>query len=129
MAKVHPRFGTPGNALLIHGIWTSVLVLSGSFDMLTDMLIFLSYLFYGMSAVGIFVLRKKMPDAERPYKAWGYPVIPALYVLGAAAIAIVQLLYKPKTTWPGLIIVLTGIPVYFIWRKLSRPMTEPPLQE
>jgi basic amino acid/polyamine antiporter, APA family len=70
--KVHPRFNTPGNALLLHGIYTSLLVISGSFDMLTDMLIFMSWLFYGLSAAGVFVLRYKMPTANRPYKVWGY---------------------------------------------------------
>ena len=141
----------PGMALIFQCVWACLLVLprtrsydetgavkldlGGSpeygslYNNLLDYVVFAILIFFVMTILGLFVLRYKRPDAERPYKAWGYPVIPALYVLGAAAIAIVQLLYKPKTTWPGLIIVLTGIPVYFIWRKLSRPMTEPPLQE
>ncbi|MEO5907004.1 MAG: amino acid permease, partial [Saprospiraceae bacterium] len=76
---VHPRFGTPANAILIHGIWTSVLVLSGSFDTLTDMLIFLSFLFYGLITFGVFILRRKLPLTQRPYKVIGYPVVPAIF--------------------------------------------------
>ena len=141
----------PGMALIFQCVWACLLVLprtrsydetgavkldaGGSpeygslYNNLLDYVVFAILIFFVMTILGLFVLRYKRPDAERPYKAWGYPLVPALYVIGAAAIAIVQLLYKPKTTWPGLIIVLTGIPVYFIWRKLSRPMTEPPLQE
>jgi APA family basic amino acid/polyamine antiporter len=141
----------PGMALIFQCVWACLLVLprtrsydetgavkldaGGSpeygslYNNLLDYVVFAILIFFVMTILGLFVLRYKRPDAERPYKAWGYPLVPALYIIGAAAIAIVQLLYKPKTTWPGLIIVLTGIPVYFIWRKLSRPMTEPPLQE
>jgi len=68
----------------------------------------------------VFVLRRKRPDAERPYRAFGYPVIPALYIAVAALISVVLLLYKTQTTWPGLAIVLTGIPVYFAWRAVGR---------
>jgi len=81
VGEVHPRFQTPANALLIHGIWTSILVFSGSFDTLTDMLIFVSWFFYGMSAVGLFILRRKEPETERPYKVWGYPYVPALFII------------------------------------------------
>ena len=142
----------PGMALIFQCVWACMLVLprtrtydeetgavkldlGGSpeygslYNNLLDYVVFAILIFFVMTILGLFVLRYKRPDAERPYRAWGYPVVPGLYVFGAAAIAIVQLLYKPKTTWPGLIIVLTGIPVYFIWRKLSKPMTEPPLQE
>ncbi|MBK9981711.1 MAG: amino acid permease [Saprospiraceae bacterium] len=81
LGRVHPKYTTPSNAIWIQGIWTSLLVLSGSFDTLTDMLIFVSYLFYGMSAFGLFVLRRKLPEANRPYKVWGYPIVPGVFVL------------------------------------------------
>jgi APA family basic amino acid/polyamine antiporter len=111
-------------------VWTSVLVLSGSFDMLTDMLIFISWLFYGMSALGVFVLRKKMPDAERPYKVFGYPVIPAVFVaftfffLIATLINDIQLYNKGKTpiinSLLGLFLTVPGIPLYWYFKKTER---------
>jgi len=107
----------PGIALVVQGIWASLLCLSGTYSDLLDYVIFAVLIFYILTVSGIFILRKKRPDAERPYKAFGYPVIPALYVLAAAAISIDLLLFKPSYTWPGLIIVLLGIPVYFLWRS------------
>src|SRR5205085_894505 len=74
-------------------------------------------IFYILTIIGLFVLRRKRPDVERPYKAFGYPIIPALYIIGASVILIVLFIYQTATTWPGLIIVLTGVPIYFLWRK------------
>src|ERR1035441_6657917 len=79
--------------------------------------IFAVLLFYILTIAGLFVLRRTRPDMERPYKAFGYPVLPAIYILAAGLIEVLLLLYKPNYTWPGLIIVLLGLPVYFIWRK------------
>jgi basic amino acid/polyamine antiporter, APA family len=72
------------------------------------------------------VLRQKRPEAERPYKALGYPIVPALYIAGAAVILVVLFIYQTAQTWPGLVIVLTGIPVYFIWRRVGKPMQDAP---
>jgi APA family basic amino acid/polyamine antiporter len=72
-----------------------------------------------LTIIGIFILRKKRPDADRPYKAFGYPIVPLIYIIGASTIMLVLLFYKTQTSWPGLVIVLTGVPVYFIWRSLS----------
>ena len=80
-------------------------------------MVFAVLIFYVLTIAGIFVLRKKMPDAERPYKAFGYPVVPALYIILATLIMLILLVYKSDYTWPGLIIVLLGIPVYFLWNK------------
>ena len=131
VGKVHPRFQTPGNALWLHGAWTSLLVLSGSFDMLTDMLIFVSWLFYGLSAAGIFVLRRKLPHAERPYRVWGYPIVPAVFVvftaffLIATLISDIQLYASGKTqminSLLGLLLTALGIPLYWYFR---RPVSE-----
>ena len=77
-------------------------------------------IFYVLTIVGLFVLRRTRPEAPRPYRAFGYPVLPALYVVVAALIALTLLVYKTQTTWPGLAIVLTGIPVYFAWRAFGR---------
>ncbi len=109
----------PGAALVVQGIWASLLCLSGTYSNLLDYVIFAVLIFYILTVSGIFILRKKRPDAERPYKAFGYPVLPGLYILVAAAISIDLLIFKPRYTWPGVIIVLLGIPVYFIWKKVS----------
>jgi basic amino acid/polyamine antiporter, APA family len=127
VGKVHPKFQTPGNALLLHGIWTSVLVLSGSFDTLTDMLIFVSWLFYGLSAAGIFILRKKMPNADRPYKVWGYPVVPAIFVVFTIIFLVLTFVndimnyVSGKTviinSLFGILLTLVGLPLYWYFKK------------
>lgn len=110
----------PGVALVVQAIWASLLCLSGTYGDLLDYVIFAVLIFYILTIAGIFLLRKKRPDAERPYKAWGYPVVPALYILAASAISIDLLILKPMYSWPGMIIVLLGIPVYFIWKKFAK---------
>ncbi len=114
----------PGTALIVQAVWASLLCLSGTYSDLLDYVIFAVLIFYILTIAGIFLLRKKRPDAERPYKAWGYPVVPALYILAAAAISIDLLIFKPMYTWPGMLIVLLGIPVYFIWSKLGKKAEE-----
>ena len=83
---------------------------------LLDYVVFAVLIFYVLTIIGIFVLRRTRPDADRPYRAFGYPVLPAIYIVGASVIMLVLLLYKTETTWPGLLIVLAGVPVYFLWR-------------
>jgi len=107
----------PSAGLMIQGVWASLLCLSGTYSNLLDYVIFAVLIFFVMTVLGIFILRVKKPGAERPYKAFGYPVIPGLYVLSSAFVMFLLLIYKPKYTWPGLIIVLLGIPVYFAWKK------------
>jgi APA family basic amino acid/polyamine antiporter len=91
---------------------------------LLDYVISAALIFYILTILGIIVLRYKRPNAERPYKAFGYPVVPILYIIGATVILTILFVYQTATTWPGLIIVITGIPVYFIWSKLGTPMAE-----
>jgi APA family basic amino acid/polyamine antiporter len=110
------KHSVPGWALVAQGVWASVLCLSGTYNDLLNYVIFAVLIFYSLTIAGIFILRKKQPDAERPYKAFGYPIVPALYVLIATAICVDLLIYKPDYTWPGLGIVLLGIPVFFLWR-------------
>jgi basic amino acid/polyamine antiporter, APA family len=117
--KVHPKYLTPKNALIVQGIWTCILCLSGTYGQLLDYIIFAVLVFYILTIGGLFVLRRTKPEAERPYRAIGYPVLPAIYIVMALFIDIVLLLYKPQYTWPGLIIVLLGIPVYFVWSRRS----------
>ncbi len=116
-AYIHPTYNTPSKAFLIQAIWASMLVLSGSFDQLTDMLVFASFIFYGATALGVIILRYKMPDAPRPYKAWGYPVVPGLFILFCIFLVIITLIGKPREALLGLGLMLTGVPFYFYWRK------------
>ena len=125
--KEHKRFQTPGNALWLHAIWISVLIVSGSFDMLADMMVFISWIVYGMGAVGIFMLRKKMPQAERPYKIWMHPIVTILFI-GFTALFLIITVYNDITNYMhgrqpvvnsllGIVIVALGIPFYFYYRK------------
>jgi APA family basic amino acid/polyamine antiporter len=104
----------PEWALWAQCIVASLLCLSGKYGDLLDMVSFIVVIFYVLTIAGIFILRKKMPDAERPYKAFGYPVLPALYMLMGIAFCVMLIIYKPSFTWPGLIITLIGIPLYYL---------------
>jgi basic amino acid/polyamine antiporter, APA family len=119
--KLDPKSQTPVVSIGVQCLWACGLTLTGRYGDLLDYVIFAVLLFYVMTIWGIFVLRRKRPDMERPYKALGYPVLPALYIVFAGMIEILLLLYKPNYTWPGLIIVLLGIPVYFVWKKNEVP--------
>ena len=116
-ARLDPRTQAPSTSLWIQCLWACGLTLTGSYSDLLDYVIFAVLLFYILTIVGIFVLRRKRPEAPRPYKAFGYPLLPGLYILLASGIELLLLLYKPSFTWPGLVIVLLGIPVYFWWTK------------
>lgn len=109
----------PATALVVQGVWASLLCLSGTYGDLLDYVIFAVLIFYVLTVIGIFILRKKKPDAERPYKALGYPILPGLYILCASAIAVDLLIYKTTYSGSGLAIVLLGIPVFYIWKKFS----------
>ena len=119
VGKLHPRYKTPVAGLLVQAAWTIVLCVSGSYSQLLDYIIFAVLVFYILTIAGLFVLRFQRPDAPRPYKALGYPALPALYIALAAWICIVLLRYKPQYTWPGLALVLLGIPVYLFWSRRS----------
>ncbi|HEY6339797.1 MAG TPA: amino acid permease [Candidatus Sulfotelmatobacter sp.] len=120
VAKLHPTYKTPAVSLMVQMVWTCVLCLSGSYSQLLDYIIFAVLVFYVLTIVGLFVLRRTRPNAERPYRAIGYPVLPAIYIVMALFIDVVLLRYKPQFTWPGLIVVLLGVPVYYAWSKSSR---------
>jgi APA family basic amino acid/polyamine antiporter len=124
----------PAWGLIIQGIWAGILVLPRTvktdgagnvvgygnlYGNLLDYVISAALIFYILTIAGLFLLRWKRPDAERPYKAWGYPIVPALYIVGAAVILVVLFVYQTATTWPGLMIVLTGVPIYFVWKFLG----------
>ncbi len=118
--KLHPRYKTPVASLIVQSVWACLLCLSGSYGQLLDFTMFAQLLFYILTIGGLFVLRAKQPNAERPYRAFGYPVLPAIYILMTAWICVVLLRYKPQYTWPGLAIVLLGVPVFFLWSASSK---------
>jgi basic amino acid/polyamine antiporter, APA family len=117
VASLHPTYKTPVVSLMVQMVWTCVLCVSGSYGQLLDYIIFAVLVFYILTIFGIFVLRRTHADAPRPYRAVGYPVLPAIYIVTALFIDVVLLRYKPQYTWPGLIIVLLGIPVYYLWSR------------
>ena len=108
-------------ALVAQAVWASVLCLTGTYSDLLDYVVFAVLIFYVMTILGLFRLRRIKPDADRPYKTIGYPVLPVLYMILAVTVCIILIIYKPVYTWPGLIIVLLGVPVYFIWKKFRYP--------
>jgi len=129
------KFRVPAWGLVIQGIWAGALVLPRTvktdstgavtgygnlYGNLLDYVISAALIFYILTIIGIFLLRRKQPDVERPYRAFGYPIVPALYVVGATVILVVLFAYQTATTWPGLIIVLSGVPVYFLWKFRSK---------
>jgi len=128
--REHQRFQTPGNALWLHGSWIAVLIISGSFDMLADMMVFISWIAYGLGAVGIFMLRKKMPQAERPYKIWMHPFVTLLFILFTTLFLVITV-YNDITNYLndrqpivnsllGIVIVALGIPFYFYYRSKKK---------
>ncbi|HEY1576766.1 MAG TPA: amino acid permease [Terracidiphilus sp.] len=124
VGKLNKKYKTPAVGLIVQACWTALLCVSGSYSQLLDYIIFAALVFYMLTIVGLFVLRVKQPNASRPYKAIGYPVLPALYIVMASWICIVLLRYKPQYTWPGLAIVVLGIPVYLFWTWRSPKAAE-----
>jgi APA family basic amino acid/polyamine antiporter len=115
--ELHPTYRTPALALVVQAVWTCVLALSGTYGDLLNYIIFAAVLFYMLTMIGLLMLRARRPDLPRPVKAPGYPWLPALYVVATGLICVNLLIQKPLYTWPGLIIVALGVPVYYGWRK------------
>lgn len=111
------RNNVPGNSLLWQGIWSSVLVLSGTFDQLTDMIVFSVFIFYGAISLGVIILRRKMPNAHRPYKVWGYPVVPLIFISFCMILFFNTIVNRPREAAIGLSLILSGIPVYLFMKK------------
>jgi APA family basic amino acid/polyamine antiporter len=120
IAKIN-KANVPSNSLMWQGIWASVLVMSGTFDQLTDMIIFAVFIFYGATALGVFILRRRMPDVHRPYKVWGYPYVPAIFILFCIGLFFNTIITRPREAAIGMILIVSGIPVYFfLKRKYSK---------
>lgn len=111
------KANAPANSLLYQGIWACLLVFSGTFDQLTDMIIFAVFIYYGATALGVFILRKKMPDAHRPYKVWGYPVVPAIVIVFCLSLFLNTIFSRPREAAIGMILMLTGVPMYYYFKK------------
>lgn len=120
VARVHPAFHTPGVSIMMLTGWSCLLVLSGKYDDLFNFVIFGSWILYAMATASVFVLRRKRPDLPRPYKTLGYPVVPALFLLGAAVLEIQTLIDKPRQAITGIALILLGLPFYFYWRGTAQ---------
>ena len=116
-AKVHPKFHTPGNAIIIQSFWAAVLTLTGTFEELITLVVFVNFMLWIASASTVFVLRKKQPDLERPYKVWGYPYVPAFFIIFSSAIMVNTFFESPEQSLMGLGLTLLGIPAYLYWKK------------
>lgn len=114
---VHSKTKTPVTAVVVQGVWASALALSGSFDQLTDYVVFSSWIFYALVTASLFVFRKRMPHAERSYKAWGYPILPALFIITSLLLLMNTLVTSPKESMIGLLFILSGIPVYYLFLR------------
>lgn len=116
-ARVHPAFRTPGVSILMLSAWSAVLVMSGKYEQLFDFVIFGSWLLYAMATAAVFVLRRRRPDLPRPYKTFGYPAVPLLFLAGALVLEISTLWTKPRESLAGISLILLGLPFYFYWRS------------
>lgn len=118
--EIHPRFLTPSFSILGQGIWAAILALSGSYERLFSYSTFSFWVFYGMTVAGVLVLRRKRPDLERPYRMWGYPVTPIVFVVVAGWFVLNTLMAKPESSVIGVAIIAAGVPVYFLWARAGK---------
>ena len=123
-AEVHPRFSTPGFSIVAQAVWAVILLLSGTYETLLDYAMFALWISYALMVAGLIVLRRKQPRLERPYRMWGYPVTPALFLAVAFWFLGNTLIEKPGPSVAGLLLIVAGVPVYFVWRKSSRRASE-----
>jgi APA family basic amino acid/polyamine antiporter len=122
LGKTHPRYATPHIALVVQGVWSGALVMSGTFDTITDSAMFAAWLTYMLGAIGIYALRKKMPDAERKYRVWGYPYTPAIFIIFSGMFLVNSVVSNTQNAMMGLALISLGVPVYLLrkWREGRR---------
>ena len=127
LGEVHPRFGTPAFAIIAGSTWAAVLAATGTFEQLLTYVVFTGWIFYGLGALSIFVFRRREPDAPRPFRVPGYPLTPILFVLASSAIVLNTLVTQPSRALVGIAGVLSGVPVYLLWRRRTagRPTVAP----
>ena len=116
-ANVHPKFKTPGNAIIIQGFWAAILTLTGTFEELITLVVFVNFMMWIAASSTVFVLRKKQPNLERPYKVWGYPYVPAFFIIFSSVIMVNTFFESPEQSLMGLGLTLLGIPAYLYWKK------------
>jgi APA family basic amino acid/polyamine antiporter len=116
-AEVHPQHQTPGFAIIAQGLWAAVLMVSGSYESLVDYAMFAIWLSYGFMVAGVIVLRIKRPGLVRPYRMWGYPVTPVLFLLITTWFLGNMIVSRPVPSLAGLGLILTGVPIYFVWAR------------
>lgn len=126
LSRLNPKTRVPVGALVVQGVWACVLALSGSFDTLTDYVVFGSWIFYGLVTASIFLFRRRMPHAERPYRAWGYPVVPVLFLLVTAFLLVNTLITTPTQAVVGLVLIALGLPVYYFFFRHRRTISGEP---
>jgi APA family basic amino acid/polyamine antiporter len=119
LGEIHPKFHTPHRAILLQAIWSAVLVGTGTYRALFTRVIYTEWIFFGLMAIGLFILRRR-PGLTRDYAVWGYPFVPAIFILSAFAIVINQILSNVAESMLGLSLVLIGLPVYYVWMKFKR---------
>lgn len=117
VADIHPRYRTPAFAILVQTVWSCILTVTGTFEQLFTYVVFVTIMFYILTVASVFTLRKKFPDLPRPYKTWGYPVIPAVFIIASAGILLNTLIEKPVESLAGLGFTFIGVPVYYLWRR------------
>jgi APA family basic amino acid/polyamine antiporter len=117
VGRVNPKHHTPAVSLIVQAVWAALLTLTGTYSELLEYVVFAVVLFYALTIVGVFRLRRTRPEAPRPYRAWGYPLLPGIYIALALCVEFALLTHKPGRSVAGLIIVTLGVPVYFLWRR------------
>jgi APA family basic amino acid/polyamine antiporter len=117
VSRIHHRFRTPGFAILIQAIWACILTVSGTFEQIFTFAMFIAIVFWITATCSVFTLRKKFPDLPRPYKTWGYPVVPIIFIAASAGILLNTLIEKPVESLAGLALTALGIPIYFYWKR------------
>jgi basic amino acid/polyamine antiporter, APA family len=119
VGDIHPRYRTPHKAIIIQGIWSSVLVATGTYKVLFTRVVYTEWIFFGFMAVGLFLLRRR-PGIARGYRIWGYPVVPALFIVSSFAVVVNQIMADPRESFFGIALVLSGLPIYYLWSKRTR---------
>ncbi|MCP4727212.1 MAG: amino acid permease [bacterium] len=120
VAEVHPKYKTPGFSIFIQALWSCLLTITGTFDQLITFVMVITILFWTAATAGVFTLRKKRPDMPRPYKTWGYPWVPAVFIIASTGILINALINRPVESFAGLLITLIGVPVYYYWKRKDK---------
>jgi APA family basic amino acid/polyamine antiporter len=119
VGEIHPRFRTPGIAIIAQAIWSAVLTLTGSFEQLFTFVMFVTIMYWAAATAAVFTLRRKRPDLPRPYRTWGYPVVPALFIAASCGILLNTLIARPVESLAGLLMLSSGVPAFLMWRRSS----------